>query len=275
VLAGDLDGAVSAFQEVVRNGEPCDERIPPGAACRTLAVWLSATADVYGALDRPSLGEPEKAAVLYQQAIQIHERLASQDAQDRQARFDLAGRYGKLGDVVWTSDPRLALDLYERALATAQSLASKEQVTILRASYLIAITRPLVRLGRTAEARRALNELSKLESGEPPATAYADRLGEIAERALWPPLRLAEGKREDARHALEKLIQEAEKLRGEKPTDLTPVFLLSAYCRNLAAVSSGDERRRALMLSADAWHSWPATSFTRREEQRDLAAASR
>ena len=32
--------------------------------------------------------------------------------------------------------------------------------------------------------------------------------------------------------------------------------------------------RQAFQRSADTWHSWPATSFTRREEQRDLAAAS-
>jgi tRNA A-37 threonylcarbamoyl transferase component Bud32 len=275
VSAGDLDGAVNIFLDLLRNTEPCDEQAPRGGACRTLAFRLTAAADVYGALDRPNLGEPEKAAALYQQSLHILEGMASQDAQDRQARFNLAGRYGKLGDAVWTSDPKRALDLYERALATAQSLASKEQVTILRTSYLIAITRPLVRLGRTVEARRALDELSTLESAEPPATAYADRLGEMEDRALWPPLLLAEGKREDARHALEKLIQEAEKLRGEKPTDLTPVFFLSTYCRGLAAISSGDERRQALMRSADAWHAWPATSFTRRQEERDRAAANR
>jgi eukaryotic-like serine/threonine-protein kinase len=275
VFAGDLDGALSTFLELLADAQPCDDQAPPGGACRILAVRLSWTADVYGAVDRPNLNEPEKAAALYQQALHIQERIAPQDAQDRKARFDLAARYGKLGDAVWRSDPKRAIDLYDRALATAQALASKEQVTIFRAAYLQAITRPLIRLGRATEARRALSDLSKLESGEPPATAYADRLGEIAEHALWPPLLLAEGKAEDARHALEKLIQDVEKLRREKPTDLTPVFLLSTYCRELAAISSGEERRRVLTRSASAWHSWPATSFTQREEQRDLAAATR
>jgi hypothetical protein len=41
----------------------------------------------------------------------------------------------------------------------------------------------------------------------------------------------------------------------------------------LAAISTGQQRREALLKSAAAWHSWPATSFTRREEQKDLAAA--
>jgi tetratricopeptide (TPR) repeat protein len=274
VFAGDLDGALSTFQDLLRNAEPCDQHAPPGA-CRTLAVRLSWTADVYGAVDRPNLGELEKAATLYQQALDIQEGIAAQDPQDRQARFNLAARYGKLGDAVWRSDPKRAIDLYDRALATAQALASKEQVTIFRVAYLQAITRPLIQLGRTAEARRALSELWQVASTEPQSTAYADRLGEIGAQALWPPLMVAEGKREDARRALEKLIQDTQKLRSENPTDLTPVFYLANLNRDLAAISSGDERRQALLRSAEAWHSWPATSFTLREEQRDLAAASR
>jgi tRNA A-37 threonylcarbamoyl transferase component Bud32 len=274
VFAGDLDGALSTFLGLLADAQPCDEQAPPGGACRILAVRSSWTADVYGAMDRPNLDEPEKAAALYQQALHIQERIAPQDSQDRQARFDLAARYGKLGDVVWRSDPKRALDLYERALATAKALASEEQVSMLRGSYLIAITRPLIQLGRTADARRTLNELSKRESAEQP-TGYADRLGWLQEHALWPPLLLAEGKRDEARRVLENVIQDTEKLRSEKPTDLTPVFLLSNCYRDLAAISTGEQRRQAFLRSAGAWHSWPATSFTRREEQRDLAAASR
>src|SRR5580765_5903773 len=111
-----------------------------------------------------------------------------------------------------------------------------------------------------------------MESGEPPQTAYADRLGALAEQALLPGLLVAEGKREEARRALERLIQDMGKLRAERPGDLTPVFFVSRHCRELAAISSGPERREAYLRSAAAWHSWPATSFTRREELRDLAA---
>ena len=66
-----------------------------------------------------------------------------------------------------------------------------------------------------------------------------------------------------------------EKLRADHPNDLTEVYYLSQAYRELAAMSAWQERRDALLKSAAAWHSWPATSYTRREEQKDLAAANR
>jgi tetratricopeptide (TPR) repeat protein len=271
---GDLDGALSVFLELLRSSAPCDEAAPPGSACRTLAVRLSWTADVYAAVDRPNLGEPAKAAPLYQQALQIQERIAALDAHDRQARFDLASRYGKLGDAIWQSDPKRALELYDRALATARELASKEQFEILQDSYLGAISRPLIQLGRTAEARQALTE--SLRRGKTDAQSpYADRLGEISARMILPRLLVAEGKRAEARRSLEEVGKDFQTLRGEKPGDLAPVYFLSLCYRQLASIATdAEERRHALLKSAAAWHSWPATSFTIREEQKDLAGES-
>ena len=274
VFAGDLDGALRGFQELLRSSAPCDEQGPPGSDCRTLAVRLTWVGDVYGAPDRPNLNEPSKAAALYQQAVHITERIAALDAHDRQSHFDLAARCGKLGDAVWTDDPKRALALYERALATARALVSKEQVEILQDSYHIAISRPLILLGRVAEARKVLTEVLqrvKTDSQSP----YADRLSEISVRGILPSLLLAEGKRMEAFRTLNELIRDTEALRAGHAQDLTPIYFLSHAYRMLASITAGQERREALLHSAAAWHSWPATSFTRREEQRDLAAANR
>jgi len=84
---------------------------------------------------------------------------------------------------------------------------------------------------------------------------------------------MAEGKPAEARHALEELIRDTDKLRAGHPTDLTPLFYVSNCYRELASLTSGPERRHAFITSAAIWHSWPATSYTRREEQKDLAAA--
>jgi len=274
ISTGDLDGASKDFEELLRTSAPCDDRAPPGADCRSLAIRLSWEGDLYTAVDRPNLNEPGKAALLYQQAVHIYERLAALDPHDRQARFYLAAHYGKLGDAVWKADPQRALALYDRAFATAQTLASKEQLEMLRDAYLEAISRPLIRLGRTAEARKALTE--ELQRAKTDANSqYADRLGEIIVRMIWPDLLLAEGKRAEARQSLDDLIRDTQALRAGHPEDFTPVYFLSQQYRALASVTSGQQRREALLHSASTWHSWPATSFTRREEQKDLAAANR
>jgi hypothetical protein len=55
---------------------------------------------------------------------------------------------------------------------------------------------------------------------------------------------------------------------------LKVAFVVSNLYRELANITTGEQRRQAMLQSAALWHAWPATSYTRREEQRDLAAAS-
>jgi tetratricopeptide (TPR) repeat protein len=271
--SGDLDGALDIFNELLNGSEPCADTGPPGDACHTMAVRLSWTGDVYAAVDRPNLGEPEKAAALYQRALDIQERIAALDAHDRQARFDLAARYGKLGDAVRRADPRRALALYGRALATAQSLVSKEQVEALKGSYFIAIVRPLTQLGRTAEARHALEEIKKLEEVPQDSKVLADLLGEIDVHELEVPLLSSEARQAEAKHVLQAVISETEQLRAKYPKEFTPVFFLARLYRELASFCTGEERRQAFRQSAAEWHAWPETSFTKREELKDLNAA--
>jgi len=275
IFTADLDGALRDYLELLQRNAPCDEHAPSSAACRNLGIRLERVADLYAAVDKPNFDEPDKAAPLYQQALRIKEHIAALDAHDRQARFDLAANCGKLGDSLWKSDPQRALALYDRALATAQSLASKEQLEMLRGSYLGAISRPLIQLGRTSEARKALTEALQADPADPDSSQYADRLGEVETRSILPRLLIAEGKSGEARKALADLIRDTEALRSGHGEDFMPVFLLSKLYRYLAAITTGKERREALLRSAANWHSWPATSYTRREEQKDLAAANR
>ncbi|HTS76974.1 MAG TPA: serine/threonine-protein kinase [Bryobacteraceae bacterium] len=150
--AGDLDGALNIYLELLRKSAPCNEQGPPGAACSTLADRLIGTADLYALPSQPNLNEPGKAAILYQRAVDIVERIVALDDHDRQSRFNLASYYGRLGSALWKDDPQRALALFERALTTAKALASKEQFETLKDMYLMAVGRPLIQLGRTAEA---------------------------------------------------------------------------------------------------------------------------
>ncbi len=274
VFAGDLDGAAALFSQLLQDSPPCNPEGPPGNACRTLSVRLTWAGDVHAATDRPNLEDPATAARLYEQTLPISERFVAQDAHDRQARFDLAARYGKLGDAVWKSDPKRALRLYDQALATARELASREQLEILRDSYFIAVSRPLIRLGRLAEARKAV--ITTLERGKTDARSpYVERVADIQVRGILPQLLLAEGKRAEAQRTLEQIIQDGEALRAGHSGDLVIINVLSDCYRDLAAITTGQVRREALLHSAAAWHSWPATSFTRRQEEKDLAEANR
>jgi tetratricopeptide (TPR) repeat protein len=272
VYAGDLDGAAGDFHALLRDTPTCTDENPSTPGCRTLAVRLVWTGDVYAAVDRPNLHDPAKAASLYEQAVHIRERLAALDDHDRQARFDLAASYGKLGDAVWESDPKRALNLYDRALGTAKTLASKEQLEILRDSYLQAISRPLIELHRFGEARSALSE--SLERGKTDATSqYEDRLGEAFVKTIWCRLLRAEGKPDAARPVLDQIIHDVRVLQVGHPDSLEAIEELSDAYRLLASITTGPTRRDALLKSAAAWHSFPATSFTRREEQKDLDAS--
>jgi len=272
VYTGDLDGAAVDFQALLQDTPACTDENRSTLACRTLAVRLVWTGDVYAAVDRPNLHDPLKAAPLYEQAVHIRERQAALDDHDRQARFDLAASYGKLGDAVWEFDPKRALNLYGRALGTAKTLASKEQLEILKDSYLQAISRPLIGLHRFGEARSALSEV--LERAKTDGTSqYEDRLDEAFVKTMWCRLLRAEGKPDEARPALDQIINDVRVLQADHPDSLEAIAYLSDAYRLLASITSGAERRDALQKSAAAWHSWPATSFTRREEQKDLDAA--
>jgi hypothetical protein len=90
---------------------------------------------------------------------------------------------------------------------------------------------------------------------------------------MWCRLLRAEGKPDEARPALDQIIRDMRVLQAGHPDSLETIVYLSDAYRLLASITSGGERRDALLKSAAAWHSWPATSFTKREEQKDLDAA--
>ncbi len=272
--AGDLDGALGIFQELLQKGPACDTG-GAGSGCRMRGYRMGWLADVYYNEDRPNLLQPAKAAPLQEQAISLGERIAAVDPNDREARFDLASHYGKLGDVVWQSDPPRALQLYDRALSTAKALVSKERFDTLQQSYLLAICRPLIQLGRYADARKALAELKQLEGPISPSAIFVDLMGDLQERSLWAQIAWGEGRHDEALRLWREVVSDAEKLRDRYPAEFSAVFYLSMFYRSFAARTTGDERRQVLLRSAAAWHSWPATDFTKRQEQQDLSAAAR
>jgi hypothetical protein len=113
------------------------------------------------------------------------------------------------------------------------------------------------------------------EDQEPNAQSYSDRIGGLEVQTLWARLLMKEGRQVDAEHTMGAAIQSAIQLHTAHTNDLSGIYYLSQCYRELAAMTTGEHRRKALLGSAAAWHKWPATSFTKREEQRDIAAAGR
>ena len=72
---------------------------------------------------------------------------------------------------------------------------------------------------------------------------------------------------------LEQLIHDAEGIRASHPHDLSPTFYLSAFHRLVASITTGEKRRNALLANAATRRTRPATSYTKREEEKDVAAA--
>ena len=267
---------MNAFQELLeQQPSPATSTGPDRSACRTLAVRLSWTGDVYAAADRPNLDEPDKAAALYEQALRIQERLAALDANDRQAHFDLAARYGKLGDAMWRPDPKRALDLYDASARDGETLASKEQFEILRG--FVSSSRSAGRSSSWTDGRSAQGTDRGPRDGKTDSRIRRTPIGSATSRVRGhlAELLLAEGKprRLDGRWTRSfatpsRCAPAIRKISRRSTFSPTAIALL-------ASITTGQERREALLHSAAAWHSWPATSFTRREEQKDLAAANR
>jgi len=170
---------------------------------------------------------------------------AALDDHDRQAQFDLAARYGKLGDAVWMTDPRRAIDLYDRALATAKSLVSKEQFQLFQDLR----HRRVAAAHSVAPVRRGMDGPDPGAGSGPRRGASADR--PICRSSRWDlcasdpgaPL-VAEGKTVEAREALLGMIADLDRLHADKTGDLTPIFYLSDAYRTLAAISTGPDGAR-------------------------------
>ena len=120
------------------------------------------TADVYAAVDRPNLNEPGKAAPLYEQALHIKERFAAAGRPTIARRASTWRR--ATANSVTRSGGRIP-----NALSSCTNGRSPRRRRWCRKSnsrscgvrISSAISRPLIQLGRTAEARKALTENSQ------------------------------------------------------------------------------------------------------------------
>jgi tetratricopeptide (TPR) repeat protein len=153
---GDLEEALQAVREAAIVLEPPPDEKSASRAMN-FAMALIDQATILGDVNRVSLGRFEEAIPLFEQGVKIVEDLASQDPNDSNSRGPLAAGEIRLAAILRDSDPERALATYRHALLRlaedkSNSRARRDEVRALCGS-----TYPLRRLGRVAEARRALD----------------------------------------------------------------------------------------------------------------------
>ncbi len=151
IVAGDLDGARTTLLDVRRRREEIARGAPNDT--ENLREWATLDhflGNLHGEAVGPNLRKPDEARRFYQESIDLLERLARADANNVNARHDLAGAYGKLADLTREKDPAAALPLYRRALEFAAAAGSRS----LEATWKMSMSHAMRASGDVAGARR-------------------------------------------------------------------------------------------------------------------------
>jgi hypothetical protein len=263
---GDLDAAAAELDDAVgRLREAFERNRADRRTAREYAVTLSYAADVYGAPDRPNLGEVAKARERYLASIRVYESLAAADPNDRTARYELAMRLAKLGEAIAATDPRGALAATERAQSISWELQSPEQRDLTRRTLLGAAARAHLAIPNFAQASLLLDELGALiqrDLREHPAD-FSLRKEWIECETHRGVVAAGQGRRSEAAGILSGAVVRSEELRRDFPGDFNAVFTAVGVHQAIANLGGAGapaalERARALMSA------WPATSFTKR-----------
>ena len=150
---GDLDGALAAIRDGVRLLDPPQ---PGGETTFSFAIQMQG--DVLGDERGISMGRFPEAATYFERAYQIAVKWARQDVTNANSQFRLANGGFRLAGVLRHSDPRRALEIHDEVLGRLAGIKNNSVARSNEARALAASTYPLRQLGRSAEARRRLDD---------------------------------------------------------------------------------------------------------------------
>jgi tRNA A-37 threonylcarbamoyl transferase component Bud32/tetratricopeptide (TPR) repeat protein len=152
---GLFDKAVESYSasttilEPVLRSDPRDQK-----ARRLLYFGHVGVADLLASDDRFNLGRVDEAERHFRGAIDLAEQMAASDTKNEAARVDLARATGKLGSAIYGSRPAEALALMNRAYnLMIKTSPANDAAAELKCSYFNESVKPLIRLGRVAEAQ--------------------------------------------------------------------------------------------------------------------------
>jgi serine/threonine protein kinase len=151
---GDLQAALTTIRESIQ----FLESVPPGLFQQSaLAMALSREGWILGGGDYDlHLGRTQEAVAVLDRAFKIADEPVHKDANNEGSRSRLFLPGGPLGNILWPSDPRRALEVYDHTYRDMTQIQSR-LLEIREVDLLAGSSYALRHLGRAAEARERLD----------------------------------------------------------------------------------------------------------------------
>ncbi len=258
---GNLQQAREQIRQSVKMLEPAPENHDQARLGNYILV-LVWQGRILGQEDAPSLGRREEALESFDRGFQLADALAHKDSRDQNSRGRLEMAAMNMADLLCTSDPGRALDLYDHALRHMAEIPQNAGFRRSEVRLLAHSTRALRRLERRAEAKQRLDaafarlrelKLYPVNSVKLDSPA-AEAVRALADYEAW------NGSLTRALEIYDRLLDQIQASKPQPETRLTDAVQLS----NLYAAAAGVYRRagRDDLVSAlesrrlDLWRSW-------------------
>jgi serine/threonine protein kinase len=160
--SGDLEGALKTVNQAV---ELQEQQAADGQAA--LLINLGNVLVVKGAIlgkadGEPSLGRSDEALAAFQKAVDIAEELAKKDSSDYLSRHSEAAYALEAGNVLRHRDTRMAMAVYDHALARIREVKANSSTQHDEAELLAASSYPVRWTGGKAEAQQRIDRAFQL-----------------------------------------------------------------------------------------------------------------
>lgn len=265
-LSGDPEAALRSVREAKAELEQA--HFPSEAARRS--AWFTVLlreGRILGTVSGLSLNRPAEAEVVLQKAFQMLEDWTRNEPEDTWRRL-LYASIGRIqGEVAGVRDAHASLAAYDRSLARLGEVHDNLEARRGEAELLAGSAAALMRLHRTGEAKKRIEQAFELlrQTGDYPAERFAP------DDAIYAVLRAqagydaAMGRRDEAAVAFRALVEKIEASKPGPVSDLRHAFALSDVYAALAALGYDEFRARRLEL----WRQWdqklPGNAVVRRQ----------
>ena len=277
--SGQLDSALMAIRESRRLQEQLKETATTWQPAN-LVLALMREGSILGEDQDISLNQPQEAALVFRQGLDIANELARKDTDDNN-HHQLAGEVGRhLGDVLRYTDPQSALAVYDDCIRSVREVRNQNIATRREAAKLLARSSYAVRaLHREDNGKRRIDEAFDLlrKTGDYPA-AKIELAGEadLALRAL-ADYYAATGQPAKAAETYRDLLAKVNELNPDPQNDLRNAVYMSNGWEALARILRQDGRTaEATGWEAERrrlWEHWNNKLASNPFVQRELAAA--